>query len=409
LVEFTGERVIPGQVNDDLWSEHVARYAYARRYAEGRRVLDAGCGTGYGSAELAQSALVVTGIDVAPQAIGFARATYPIPSLRFLVASCAVMPFPENAFDLVVAFEVIEHLPDHRAFLQECARVLTHHGLFIVSSPNRKYYAESRAKTGPNPYHVHEFEAREFVEELSGVFQNVRLLLQNRIESFAFHPATSFWPAEARIDGGGGNAEDAHFLIGLCSFGPLPEPTSFVYVPRAANLLREREQHVQLLEEQLIQTKKWLQDTQSERDSLLDLFRKQKEELDDRTHWAQRLNTELDASAQRIVELQNELDAVSSGYEAKVNELEAENQAKTEWALATEARFVQELEARGRELTECVRLLETAEATVEERTLWAQRVEAQREKLEVQLSMIRASRWIRLGRKFGLGPLIEQR
>jgi ubiquinone/menaquinone biosynthesis C-methylase UbiE len=409
LVEFTGERVIPGQVNDDLWSEHQARYAYARRYAEGHRVLDAGCGTGYGSAELAQSALVVTGIDVAPQAIEFARATYPIPSLRFLVSSCAVMPFPENAFDLVVAFEVIEHLPDHRAFLQECARVLTHHGLFIVSSPNRKYYAESRAKTGPNPYHVHEFEAREFVEELSGVFQNVRLLLQNRIESFAFHPASSFWPAEARIDGGGGNAEDAHFLIGLCSFGPLPEPTSFVYVPRAANMLREREQHVQLLEEQLIQTKKWLHDTQTERDSLLDLFRKQQEELDDRTHWAQRLNTELEASAQRIVELQNELDVVTSGYEAKVNELETENQAKTEWALAIEARLMQELEARGRELAECVRLLETAEATVEERTLWAQRVEAQREKLEAQLSMIRASRWIRLGRKFGLGPLIEPR
>jgi hypothetical protein len=233
------------------------------------------------------------------------------------------------------------------------------------------------------------------------------LLLQNRIESFAFHPASSFWPAEARIDGGGGNAEDAHFLIGLCSFGPLPETTSFVYVPRAANLLREREQHVQLLEEQLIQTKKWLHDTQSERDSLLDLFRKQKEELDDRTHWAQRLNTELETSAQRIVELQNELDTVASGYEAKVNELETENQAKTEWALSTEARFMQELEARGRELAECVRLLETAEATVEERTLWAQRVEAQRAKLEVQLSMIRASRWIKLGRKFGVGPLIE--
>jgi hypothetical protein len=285
--------------------------------------------------------------------------------------------------------------------------VLTHHGLFIVSSPNRKYYAESRAKTGPNPYHVHEFEAREFVEELSGVFQNVRLVLQNRIESFAFHPASSFWPAEARIDGGGGNAEDSHFLIGLCSFGPLPEPTSFVYVPRAANLLREREQHVQLLEQQLIQTKKWLSDTQAERDALLDLYRKQKDELDNRTHWAQHLNTELEASGQRIVGLQNELDTVSAGYEAKVNELESENRAKTEWALATEARLVEELEASGRQLAECARLLETAEATVEERTLWAQRVEALRQRLELQLSMIRASRWIKLGRRFGIGPLIE--
>jgi ubiquinone/menaquinone biosynthesis C-methylase UbiE len=407
LVEFTGERVIPGQVNDDLWSEHVARYAYARRFAEGRRVLDAGCGTGYGSAELAQTAVAMTGLDLAADAIKYARITYPIPSLHFVVSTCAAMPFASSAFDLVVAFEVIEHLPHHRAFLQECARVLTHHGLFIVSSPNRRYYAESRAKTGPNPYHVHEFEAREFVQELSSVFQNVRLVLQNRIESFAFHPASSFWPAEARIDGGGGSAEDAHFLIGLCSFGPLPEPTSFVYVPRAANLLREREQHVQLLEQQLIDTKKWLADTQTERDSLLDLFRKQKEELDDRTHWAQRLNADLEASGLRIVELQNELDAVASGYEAKVNELEAENRAKTEWAFATEARLMQELEARGRDLAACLQLLETAEATVDERTLWAQRVEAQREKLEAQLGMIRASRWIKLGRRFGLGPLIE--
>ena len=409
MVEFTGERVIPGQVKDDLWSEHVARYAYARRYAEGRRALDAGCGTGYGSAELAQSAIVVTGLDVAPEAIEFAGANYPIPNLRFVASSCAAMPFPENAFDLVVAFEVIEHLPDYRAFLHECARVLTHHGLFIVSSPNKRYYAESRAKTGPNPYHEHEFEASEFVEELSSVFQNVRLVLQNRIESFAFHPAASFWPADARIDGGGGSAEDAHFLIGLCSFGPLPEPRSFVYVPRAANLLREREQHVQLLEQQLIQTKKWLADMQAERDSLLDLFRKQSDELKDRTHWAEGLNKELEASGQRIVALQNELDSVASGYEAKVNELEIENRSKTEWALATEARLVRDLEARGRELAECVRLLQTAEATLEERTLWAQRVEAQREKLELQLNMIRASRWIKLGRKFGLGPLIEPR
>ncbi len=243
--------------------------------------------------------------------------------------------------------------------------------------------------------------------ELSGVFQNVRLVLQNRIESFAFHPASSFWPAEARIDGGGGTAEDAHFLIGLCSFGPLPEPTSFVYVPRAANLLREREQHVQLLEQQLIDTKKWLADSQSERDTLLDLFRKQKDELDDRTHWAERLSAELEGSGQRIVELQNELDTVASGYEAKVNELETENRAKTEWALATEARFMQELEARGRDLAECVRLLETAEATMEQRTLWAQSVEVQRQQLASQLSMVRSSRWIKLGRKFGVGPLIE--
>jgi len=408
LVEFTGERVIPGQVNQDLWNEHVARYAYARLFADRRRVLDAGCGTGYGAAELAQSAIAVTGVDIAVDAIQFARGNYPIPGLGFLAASCTSLPFPENSFELVVAFEVIEHLRDFRPFLKECSRVMTPQGLFIVSSPNKSYYGESRAKSGPNPYHEHEFEAAEFVTELSREFSNVRLLLQNRVESFAFHPANTFWPAETRIDGGGGNAGDANFLIGMCSFGPLPDPKSFVYVPKAANLLREREQHIQRLKTQVEQAR-------TERDTLLALHRKLNEELESRNRWAENLNGELNASGERIAQLQQELVAeqqaanvVASGYESKVRELEQENRAKTEWARATELRLNEELEEKCRELSECVRLLETAEATVAERTLWAQRVEAQREELAAQMNFIRASRWLKLGRKIGLGPVIKQ-
>ena len=46
MAEFTGERVIPGEVDVDLLNEHVARYAFAARLARGKRVLDAGCGGG---------------------------------------------------------------------------------------------------------------------------------------------------------------------------------------------------------------------------------------------------------------------------------------------------------------------------------------------------------------------------
>ena len=396
-VEFTGERVVPGQVTDDLWSEHMARYAFARRYADRKRVLDAGCGTGYGSAELAQSAAAVTGLDISPEAIEYARANYPIPSLRFVVSSCASVPFPANAFDLVVAFEVIEHLADHRTFLNECARVLTHQGLFIVSSPNRRYYAESRAATGPNPYHQHEFEAEEFADELARVFSNVRVLLQNRVESFAFHPASLFWPAEARIDSGGGAAEDAHFFIGLCSFGPLPDARSFVYVPKAANVLREREQHVQLLQQQLAHAR-------AERDSVLEHLRRQKEELEERNRWAGRLNDDLKTAGERIAALQNEAVELAAGYQAQVAKLEEEDRVKTEWARNTSA----ELAAKCQELAECVRLLDTAEATVRERTTWAQRVEAERGHLAAQLEMIRSSRWLKLSRKVGLGPIVNE-
>jgi len=393
LVEFTGERVIPGQVNDDLWSEHVARYAFARRYAQGARVLDAGCGTGYGSAELAQSAADVVGIDLSADAIEYAATNYPIPRLRFLESSCTSIPFPPESFELMVAFEVIEHLADYRAFLDESARVLARDGLFIVSSPNKSYYAETRAETGPNPFHEHEFEAGEFVRELERVFPNVRLVLQNRVESFAFHPAASFWPADARIDGGGGHAGDAHFLIALCSRAQLPEPRSFVYVPKAANMLRERELHVEALEQQLAGIK-------ADREALLDLFRRQTRELEERNRWAQRLNNDLIAAGERIVELQNEAANLAAGYRAQFAHMEQENQIKTEWARKASA----ELEAKCQELAHCVELLDTAEASVRERTVWAQTADAARAQLEAQMEMIRASRWLKLGRKVGLGP-----
>ena len=58
---FTGERFVPG-IEGEIVYEHVHRYAFARRYAAGRRVLDVACGEGYGSAILAETAASVTGV-----------------------------------------------------------------------------------------------------------------------------------------------------------------------------------------------------------------------------------------------------------------------------------------------------------------------------------------------------------
>ncbi|HMC73015.1 MAG TPA: hypothetical protein VKG87_01815, partial [Terriglobales bacterium] len=55
-IDFTGERVVPGKVDPDLFNEHFARYVYARFYCIDRTVLDTGCGVGYGTDYLAQSA-----------------------------------------------------------------------------------------------------------------------------------------------------------------------------------------------------------------------------------------------------------------------------------------------------------------------------------------------------------------
>ncbi len=417
--EFTGERVVPGHVNDDLWAEHLARYAFARRYAAGKRVLDAGCGTGYGTVELARDAATVTGVDVSEEAVEFAAANYPLPSVRFQKASCLDLPFTDASFDVVVAYEVIEHLADYRHFLDECARVLSPEGVLIVSTPNKRYYTESRGPAGSNPYHEHEFEADEFQTELTRLFPYVSLLLQNRTECFAIYPLRVFWPVEARLDATAGSADQAHFFIAVCSRAAPPDQHSFVYVPKAANLLRERERHIRLLEAQLQQTRDWLKETQDERGRLLEICRKQQQELEESNRWAQKLNSDLETSYRELTKANESLDKMQAdhaaeqraaaetvaAYQAKLDELDAANVEKTNWALQNAA----ELESRTNELIECGRLLSTAEATVEERTHWANDLDSQRQILAAQLRAVQASRWIKLGRKIGVGPAIEIR
>ena len=90
-------------------------------------------------------------------------------------------------------------------------------------------------------------------------------------------------------------------------------------------------------------------------------------------------------------------------YEAKIAELEEENRAKTQWAVKLDS----ELAGKMRELAECIEYLHQTEKTVEERTRWAQGLQAEVERLRGQLALLEASRWVRLGRSVGLGPELE--
>ena len=415
MTEFTGERVIPGEVNDDLWAEHAARYAFAARYALDRRALDIGCGTGYGVAELAPCARNVTGIDIALEAVDYARAHFAASNAGFVQGSATSLPFADQSFDLATAFEVIEHLSDWRALLAETRRVLVADGVFLVSTPNKLYYAESRAKEGPNPFHIHEFEFAEFREALAEFFPQVTILLQNRVEAFAFSPIEGASPKlDSRIDWTQPSPAEAHFFLAVCGTNLTPQLDSFLYVPRTSNILREREQHIQLLSDELSQTKQWLATTMAERQKLIEIHEEQTRHLEEQNRWALQLEKDWKAGLERITQLQEEFQAdqaaaaeVAASYAHKVAELEDENVRKTQWALETEARLSSELAAKCTELAEAVRLLDTAEATVVERTRWAEQVQARVNHLEAQFQMLRESRWLRLGRTLGLGPRVE--
>lgn len=414
MSEFTGERVIPGQVNDDLWAEHIARYAFAARLAEKARVLDIGCGAGYGTAELAQHAQSATGIDISGDAIVYASEHYRIPNAAFLAASATAIPFPAASFDLITAFEVIEHLENWHELLIEARRLLRPDGTFLVSTPNKLYYAESRAKEGPNPFHSHEFEFAEFRDALATVFPQVTILLQNRLESQAFYPHATFCPVDAQLDTSRGSPAEAHFFLALCSIDCAPEIRSFIYVPRAANLLREREQHIFLLQDELAKTKTWLEGVISDRQKLIESHDELKAHLEEHNRWAQQLDRERKAAIERISELQDLMQAeqakameMAAAYQRTVDSLEQENRNKTDWAIETERRLSAALAQKCEELAETVRLLDRAEATVVERTAWAQDLDRGLQQANAKLQMIADSRWVKLGRAAGIGPDVK--
>ena len=123
---FTGERFVPG-VGGEIVYEHVHRYAFARRYADGKRVLDAACGEGYGSALLATVAREVTGVDIDEPTIAHARQTYQaIGNLTFVKGSATELPLPDASVDRVLSSLMLHHLDeDERGrALREVRRVL---------------------------------------------------------------------------------------------------------------------------------------------------------------------------------------------------------------------------------------------------------------------------------------------
>jgi SAM-dependent methyltransferase len=190
-LEWTGERFLPWIRNATLAYEHLHRYAFAARFAKGKRVLDLGSGEGYGANILALTASFVMGVDIDGEAIRHASDKYRKDNLRFEVGGFDRVPVIEaGSFDLIVCFEAIEHVPNHDELLIEVKRLLRPNGLFIVSTPNKSVYRNESPEE--NPYHVSELEPEEFRQLLLRYFRETRLLGQ-RIQ-----PTSSIWPLESR-------------------------------------------------------------------------------------------------------------------------------------------------------------------------------------------------------------------
>jgi len=223
---FTGERFTPECVRE-IWYEHWHRYAFVRGLARGKRVLDAACGEGYGSALLAAGAREVTGVDIDAASVAHARARYAaLPNLRYEQADATRLPFADRAFDLVVSFETLEHLAAQQELLAGFARVLDEDGVLVISTPDRHAYSDVAGFR--NEYHVRELYRDEFVALLRPHFGAIRLygqklLFQSALWSLDGAPAsvdavTMGDDREARP----GIAQAPLYFVAVCARRELP-------------------------------------------------------------------------------------------------------------------------------------------------------------------------------------------
>jgi SAM-dependent methyltransferase len=162
----------------------LAKYTFASTFVDGKGyVLDVGCSDGYGSSILSNAgARKVTGGDIEPKAIEYAKNHYDHEGLDFICLDATVLPFPSDSVDVIVALEIIEHLPEEeqRRFLPECRRVLKDGGLIICSTPNKQVYTPTNIDRllNLNPSHIKEFYIAEFHDLLNEYFADVTLFGQ---------------------------------------------------------------------------------------------------------------------------------------------------------------------------------------------------------------------------------------
>jgi SAM-dependent methyltransferase len=194
------ERIVPGTRHWDLqYEEHRQRYEFAARHLRsGSRVLDAGCGVGYGAAHLAGAgAGAVIAVDRSEEAIAAARRLYGDRGIHWVCEDCQTLEQTggQGPFDLIVNLENLEHLSEPERFLGRAAMLLAPDGVLVTSVPDRVGVNRMRGAgadaASPNPFHFHEYTADEFRRLLGGHFERVEFAYQtlDPVERIDWEPA----------------------------------------------------------------------------------------------------------------------------------------------------------------------------------------------------------------------------
>jgi 2-polyprenyl-3-methyl-5-hydroxy-6-metoxy-1,4-benzoquinol methylase len=145
----------------------IKAYYLSLEYLKGD-VLEVGCGEGRGVDLMLPKAKSFTGIDKIQEVVDNLKGKFPMGTFHQMV----IPPFgnlSDNSYDVVVSFQVIEHIKDDLGYLKEIYRVLKPGGKALISTPNIKM------SLSRNPWHIREYTANELAELAKKIFSKVEM------------------------------------------------------------------------------------------------------------------------------------------------------------------------------------------------------------------------------------------
>lgn len=158
-----------------VFLRHLAAYEFVLPLVSSNmNLIDYGSGEGYGTRLLSEKCAKVTGIDINEMSISHAQKKYQNEACNFEFFDGETIPAEDSSIDAVISFQVIEHVPDVKAYLEEIKRVLKKDGLFVCTTPNRLYRLRPGEKPW-NPFHLREYAPDNLRAELQAVFGNTEL------------------------------------------------------------------------------------------------------------------------------------------------------------------------------------------------------------------------------------------